>query len=164
MCARFNYVGVTKHVGEKTEAKEWHLLDCGRGRQNVLSWKIFSLTHLLEWMLSKPFQPSRWSEECHQFRRSNPITLLEKSLKPQCQWSLRMKDRNGERQTREQETECQNCLPLDDLYSLNYKTRPAAKVNSCRQDNEHVNFHLCSGVYAYHSLSFLDSLPSFSLI
>lgn len=103
-------------------------------------------------MLSKPFQPSRWSEECHQFRRSNPITLLEKSLKPQCQWSLRMKDRNGERQTREQETECQNCLPLDDLYSLNYKTRPAAKVNSCRHDNEQVNFHLCSGVYAYHSL------------
>ncbi len=99
------------------------------------------------------FQLSRWSEECHQFRRSNPITLLEKSLKPQCQWSLRMKERNGERQTREQETECQNCLPLDDLYSLNYKTRPAAKVNSCRQDNEHVNFHLCSGVYAYHTPS-----------
>lgn len=75
------------------------------------------------------------------------------------EWNTEM-----ERDRREQETECQNCLPLDDLYSLNYKTRPAAKVNSCRQDNEHVNFHLCSGVYAYHSLSFLDSLPSFSLI
>lgn len=153
MCARFNYVGVTKHILEKREAKERHLRECGRGWQNVLSWKIFSLSYLLEWMLSNPFQPSRWSEECHQFRRSNPITLLEKSLKPLCQWSLKMKDWNGERQTREQETECQNCLPLDDLYSLNYKTRPAANVNSCRQDNEHVNFHLCSGVYAYHSLS-----------
>lgn len=41
-------------------------------------------------------------------------------------------------------------------YSLNYKTCPAALVNSCRQDNEeqkeHVNLHICSEV----SLNFFD--------
>ncbi len=30
-----------------------------------------------EWMLSNHFQPSRWSEECHQFRRFNPSLYLK---------------------------------------------------------------------------------------